>query len=325
MSNLIARIGIIGDTHLCAKSYGAHRDYTKECLEYFTKVSDITEELKLTHLIGTGDFTYGKFDKLEFREKVEHELERQNRATNGNRYEVMGNHDTATNGMTEYEYYVRRGLLKKSTNLSLGMLNITMLDYKRNGKYTPDEMNIINDGDHFNLAIAHQYFKFSDTILPNFGDAIILDNYKPFFGIDYLVCGHVHKIMDFTGQIESDDSKKNCLVQYLGCMMRPAYREGHMDSEGIMDIIEVYDDGKIEVSVKSIELWSLEKSFNLDQKAVENEKKLIKAARVDISDIVKKLDEHERNVGNPEDIIMSMDGISDKYKAKAIDLLKQSI
>ena len=54
----------------------------------------------------------------------------------------------------------------------------------------------------------------------------------------------------------------------------------------------------------------------------EKEKKEEKRNRVDISDIVNRLNTHDGVVGNPEDIIMSMTGVADKYKLKAIELLK---
>lgn len=323
--NVVAKIGIIGDMHLCSKNYGAHTDYPKESLEYFKKVSDLTEQLGLTHLIGSGDLTYGRFDKLEYREAVEQELLRQFNATNGNRFELLGNHDTATNGMTEYEYYTRRGLIKTSQNFSINNLNITMLDYKKSGKYKNEDMNIKLGDNNINLVIAHQYFKYEKTQMPNFGDAIILDDYDQMFGADYLICGHVHHQFLFDGVIKKLDAEHKCNVHYVGCMMRPAYREGHMDDIGQMAVITLMDDGSIEYKIHEIEIWSLDKSFNIEEKMIENEKKQEKENRVDISDIVKQLDSHERNIGNPEDIINSMVGIDEKYKNKAIDLLKKAM
>lgn len=323
--SVVAKIGIIGDMHLCSKNYGGHSNYPKESIEYFTKISDLTEQLGLTHLIGTGDFTYGKFDKLEYREAIEIELERQNRATNGNRYEIEGNHDTATNGRTEYQYYVRRGLLKPATNLTLGSLTVTMLDYRKSGIYTEEDMNIVTDGTKLNAVIAHQYFRFKDTLMPNFGDAIELDDYKALYGTDFLICGHIHHAINFNGLIVKDGQGHRCIVQYMGCMMRPAYREGHMDDFGYMTVLTVHSDGKIDYDVQKIDLWKIEDSFNLDEKAVEMEKKAEKEARVDISDVVKQLDSHDRNIGNPEDIIRGMSGIDEKYKNKAVELLKNAM
>jgi len=322
---IIAKIGIIGDTHASDSGYGGHNDYPAESLENFCKISELTEQLGLTHLIGSGDLTFKRFTKLEYRDKFETELEKQNKLTNGNRYEIFGNHDSATNGMTEYEYYVKRGLLKRSTKLNIGNLHISMLDYRKNGLYTEEDMNIVNQVGHTNVAIAHQYFKFNSTRLPNFGDAVIMDNYEALFGLDKLICGHIHHIINFDGEISSGEHKKKCCVQYLGCPNRPSYREGFMDEVGIMEVISVHDTGEVTFETVEFPLWSLDKSFNLIEHEEKQEKKAEKEARVDISDIVKQLDSHNRNVGNPEDIIRSMQGIDDKYKNKAIELLHSAL
>lgn len=323
--SIVARVGIIGDLHLSCSAYGGHNDYPNESLEYFSAVTKLTEERQLTHLIDTGDFTFGKFNKLEYRERVEEELEKQNKLTNGNRYQLYGNHDSATNGMTEHEYYIRRRLLKPSTKLKLGKLNIYMLDYRKDGIYTADDVNIADIGVSFNVGIAHQYFKFNDTRLPNFGESIILDDYSALYGTDYLICGHVHHSMGFSGSIAKDGMSHKCTVQYMGCMMRPAFREGLMDEVGQMTILTIHDDGKLEYDIADIPLWPLEKSFNLTAKAIQKAKKEEKEQRVDISDVVKQLASHNRNVGNPEDIINSMVNIDDKYKQKAISLLHNAM
>lgn len=325
MSNVVARVGIIGDLHLSCSSYGGHKNYPKESLEYFSAITRLAEERQITHLIDTGDFTFGKFNKLEYREQIEKELIRQNEITNGNRYQLLGNHDTATNGMTEHEYYVRRGLLKPSTKLELGAMNIYMLDYRKDGIYSEEDTNIEIAPNKFNIGIAHQYFKYKDTQLPNFGEAIILDDYKALFGTDYLICGHVHHAMGFTGSIVKDGQAHKCTVQYMGCMMRPAYREGLMDKIGQMTVLTIYDDNKLEYDIAEIPLWTIEESFNIAAIKEKQIKKEEKAARVDISDVVKQLDAHDRNVGNPEDIIKGMSGIDDRYKNKAISLLQSAL
>ena len=69
----------------------------------------------------------------------------------------------------------------------------------------------------------------------------------------------------------------------------------------------------------------IEETFNVEAKAIEKERKEEKRNRVDISDVVKRLDEHERNVGNPEDIIMALADVPEKYKRKAIDLLQRGM
>lgn len=322
MANVIARIGIYGDMHLSSKNYGAHRDYPNESLEYFHNITEITQRRQLTHLIGTGDFTFGRFHSLEYRLEIEKNLELQNLATSGNRYEIQGNHDLVTYGMCERDYYIAKGLLKASCNLNIGNLHITMVDY---GKEEDTIPNIVDNNTEINLMIAHNYFKFQDTKLPNFGKAIDIDNYTKWFGLDYLVCGHIHKDMEFDGNIIKDNMAHQVHVNYLGCMMRPAYRSSMMDEKGKVLILTLFDDGQMDIDTEYIELWSLEKSFNLAEKERLEQKKEEKAARVDISDIVKQLDTHDRNVGNPEEIIQGMQGIDDKYKNKAIDLLKSAM
>ena len=321
MANIIASIGIYGDLHLHSKNYGAHNDYPKESLDYLSKITEITRKRKLTHLIGCGDFSFGRFNTLEYRVAVEKNLKEQFELTNGNRYELFGNHDVAGYGMTERDYYIEKGLLKPSTNLVIGSLNLNMVDY---GKHDTTAVNIVDDESHHNFIVAHDFFKFANSSVANYGKAIELDNFEKWFGADLIICGHIHKILDFSGYIQKDGLAHQCQVHYLGCMMRPAYREGHMDDTGQVMVITVYDDGTLEYDLEIINLWTLEQSFNLAEKEKETKEKASKHNRVDISDVVKQLDSHDRNVGNPEDIIAGMEDIPDKYKNKAIELLKEA-
>ena len=320
---MIARIAIYGDIHLNSKNYGAHKDYPKESLEYFSKITEVVRNRRVTHLIGCGDFSFSRFHSNDFRLAVERQLEEQYKLVNGNRYELKGNHDSATYGLTEREFYVERGLLKPSTNLTLGNLHVTMVD---NGEYENVVPNIsLNPGD-INLMVTHDFFKFKDTRIANYGKAVELDNMSKWFGADYIICGHVHKIMAFNGIIHNQDNTQGheATVHYLGCMTRPAYREGYMDEVGQILILTVHDDGRLEYDIEEIKLWDLAESFNLDVKEKEKKVKEEKQNRIDISDIVQQLNSHERNVGNPEDIISSMVGLDERYKIKAIKLLKEA-
>lgn len=322
MANVIARIGICGDMHLSSKNYGAHRDYPSESIEYFQKITKVAEDRQLTHLIGTGDFTFGRFHSLEYRMAIENELQRQYEITGGNRYELRGNHDEAGYGLTERDYYVTKGLIKPSCNMTIGNLNITMVDYNNEENVIP---NIVDSESDINLVIAHDYFKFEDTRLPNFGKAKDLDNYTRWFGLDYLACGHIHKDIEFDGIMVNGDIVHKVHVNYLGCMMRPSYREGMMDEKGKILILTLYDDENMDEDTEFVELWSLDKSFNLEKKQKQAVKKEEKASRVDISDIVKQLDTHDRNVGSPEEIINGLEGIDEKYKNRAVELLKSAL
>lgn len=321
----LARIAICGDPHLGCNDYGAHREYGKESLEYLHRVTDIVRENEVTHLLCAGDMTYGKFKDLRYRGIVESELEEIYRLTNGNHYMCKGNHDSATNGMTEYEFYVNKGLIKGAENFTIGKLYVTMLNYMKSGKYSEELFNKSDEEGAFNMVVAHDYFKFSDTRLPNYGDCVELDNHSGFYGVDLLLCGHIHKRLSFKGITVNNGMGHDLYVRYLGCMMRPSYIEGGMDESGEIDIIDVYGDGTMKFDVIEVPLWDIDKSFNVEMKAAEKEKQQLKDERVDISDIVRDLDSHERGVGNPEDVIKGIEGIRQDYKDKAIELLMKAV
>lgn len=314
----MGKVLIYGDIHLSSKNYGGHRDYSNESLSYFREITKKVEELGVTHLIGTGDFTFYRFHTLEYRAAVEAELEKQYQLTNGNRYELQGNHDIAAYGLTERSFYVHKGLLKPSANIQVGCLNISMVDY---GKHNTTEILPVSD-DTISVVVAHDYFKFSDTHLPPYGDPIILDNMHNWYGVDYLVCGHIHNFEQFTGLVIKDNTAYDMVVIYPGCMSRPAYREGYMPDVGKMLLFTVYDNGDVQIDFVDIPLWPLEKSFNIELRQLKKEKEDLR--HVDVTDIVKRLETHQRVVGNPEDIIMAMENIDIKYRQKAIELLKMA-
>lgn len=312
-----ARILIYGDLHLSSKNYGAHIDYPRESLHYFKEIANVAEREGATHVIGLGDFTFGRFHTLEYRISVEKVLDRLWKITEGRHYMLKGNHDSATYGMTEYEYYCKKGLLKPSENLSIGGINISMVD---NGKY--EKMDIIPPEEgKTNVVLAHDYFKFKDTKLPNYGQAIELDEFSRWFGVDLLVCGHIHNFESFSGMVVDGYRARKMTVIYLGCMARPAYREGFMQDIGKLLMLDV-DGEKVEAGIIDVPLWALDESFNLEAKAREDEQS---KSLVDISDIVKRLDEHERNIGNPEDLIMSLEDIDIRYRKKAVELLQEAL
>lgn len=317
----LARVLIYGDIHLSSKRYGAHRDYPRESLHYFNEITKTMKENNVTHLIGLGDLTFGRFSTLEYRMEVEKLLEEQYSFVNGNRYELEGNHDVAGYGMTEYEYYVKKGYIKPSTNLKIGNVNISMVD---NSKYLKTGILDTSNENELNVVLAHDYFKFEDTPMSNYGKAIRLEDMHNWYGVDYLICGHIHNKAVFEGLMVKDGAGHRMMVHYVGCLTRPSYREGHMDEVGNLVMLTIYDNGEMKYDVIDIPLWSLEETFNLELKAEEYEKKAEKEARLDISDVVAELAGHERNVGNPEDIIEALQGVDEKYKKKAIKLLKEA-
>lgn len=323
----IARILIYGDIHLNSKNYGAHVNYAEESLSLFRKITKAAEDNQATHLIGLGDLTFGRFHTLEYRAAVEAELIKQYKLVNGNRYELKGNHDSASYGMTEYEYYIEKGYIKPSCNMTIGNVHITMVDYNQEKIGVP---NIGDPNNSINVLLAHNYFKFKDTQLPNFGKAIELDDFTKWYGIDFLISGHIHLQNKFEGlmiRTEADNQTHGhrVLVQYPGCLSRPSYIEDHMDLVGNLILLEIQDDGQMMYNVLDVELPKIEESFNISQKQAEKETTQRKEQRVDISDIIERLNSHNRTIGDPEDIIRSLNGVDDKYKKKAIELLRSGM
>ncbi|MBR1454065.1 MAG: metallophosphoesterase [Lachnospiraceae bacterium] len=321
----IARILVYGDLHLCSKNYGAHKDYPKDSLNALKIVTDEAKKFNATHIVGLGDFTYGRFNNLEYRSSVEKELNEQYELCKGNRYEIKGNHDSASYGVTEYEYYLSRGLFKSAENLTFGNVHITMVNFGEEDSTTP---NIVycEDNSHINIIFMHNFFKFKDTNIPNYGKPQDLDDYVSWFGVDYIVSGHIHTSDVFDGlmtkEINGIKVGHRVLFDYPGSMSRPAYLGDATDKVGHIVEITVYDDSSIKYDRLDIELPSIEETFNVADKEAEKVREKLKGDKVDISDIVHNLDTGTDSIGKPEDIIRSLVGVPEKYINKALQLLE---
>jgi len=318
LSRVDKTIVIYGDIHLSSRNYGSHNDYASESLHNFNIITEVAKEVCATHIIGLGDMSYGRFHTLEYRKEVEKILIEQYDLVNGERYEIRGNHDIASYGMTEYEYYIHKGLMKPATELRFGNIRIHMSDY--NNQFNEDVVKEVIDGD-INILLAHNFFKFKDSLVGEYGKSIVLDDKKQLFGIDYIVSGHVHDRGIYSGSIIKDGTSHKTVVYYPGCLNRPAYRVGNMDDEGDIVVVHIKDGGTLDLKIHRIKLWDLAKSFNLSLIKTSVEKK---AAKIDLSDVVARLNEHEREVGSVEGMIESMD-VKSKYKEKALKLLKEGM
>lgn len=316
--DLVAKVLVYGDIHLHSRNYGSHRDYPKESLDYFRNITETAKLLGITHIIGLGDFSYGRFNTLEYRQAVEKELTEQFKLTNGNRYELKGNHDVSTKGMTEYEFYVERGLIKPSTNIQIGNANISMIDY---GMHRTKSILPVEPG-KTNIVCMHDFFKFNDTFIGDYGKARELDSLESWAGVDYILGGHIHNHEMFSGSIIKNGKAYKTIVHYLGCPCRPAYRIGKMQETGHYDIISIFDNGQVQLDVHEFELWKLDDSFNIEE--MNSNKEIKDQKHVDISDVVKKLDSHQRVVGDPEQVILSMETVDIRYRNKAIQLLRDA-
>lgn len=328
MANVIAKVLIGADDHLSSKNYGGHRDYATESLYYFQLKTKVMEEEGITHYVGLGDFSTGRFNTLEYRLAVEKELKKQLELTSGRRWEIKGNHDKATYGMTEYEYYLKSGLFRPAENIRIGSVNISMVNYGTEtdkGKDSGLCGNIIKpDQDSMNVVLAHNYFINASMYMMNYGKCIELSKMHDWFGVDYIISGHIHDPYLLKGTIDSLDGghTHEVLLQYPGCMARPSYQKSKLATQCQLIVLTIYDDGNMEYRTIDVDLWPVEKSFNLEK--YEQEAEVKEAKHVDVSDIAEKLAGYRTSSGTPEDIIHSMTGVDEKYKEKALQLLSES-
>lgn len=328
MANVLARILTGGDDHLCSKNYGGHRDYAQESIWYFQLKTRVLEQYQCTHYIGLGDLSTGRFNTLEYRMAVETELRKQMELTQGRRWELKGNHDKATYGMTEYEYYVATGLIRPSENLRIGQVNISMVDHGMEFVKGADSGlagNILTPSDEcLNVVFAHNFFVNEGYAGLQYGKAIDLEKMHDWFGVDYLISGHIHEPYTLSGHINSlDGTRSNQVVlQYPGCMARPAFRKSGLPTQCQMVILTIYDDGNMEYNSIDIDLWPVEKSFNLEKR--EQDEEIEEVKHVDVSDIVTKMASYTNTLGSPEDVIRNMPGVDDRYKQEALRLLAES-
>lgn len=321
MAEEIARVFISGDSHSSNRDIGAHRNYAKESLWCEKKKLSLAKELKATHWIGTGDFTHGRITALEYREEIDAILEERYELTNGNSYEIKGNHDSATYGHTELEYYYGRKLLKPSENITVGNVNFSMVDY---GEHNSTQLRI-KEG-MINVGIAHGFFKFEDTALPPYGDPVILDYKEDWFGLNFLICGHIHDELRFEGSIRKEVNGQfmgsPLIVHYLPCFERVNYHGENTATHGTVVLIRIYDNGEAKYEPHTVELIPVDEAFNIEKREAQEEHK--EMTHVDVSDVADKLDKYERVYGNPEDIIMSKTAIDIRYRMKAVELLKEA-
>lgn len=314
MAEIISRVMFTGDDHLSSKNYGGHQDYPKESMYYFKKMHEFAKEYHATHWISLGDFTYGRFGAdLNYRQEVEHELESQLKTMNGNHWMIKGNHDTASNGMTEYEFYAGR-LFKTAEDLEIGNVVLHMRDYG-------DMTGIDATDGRVHIIVTHGFFSFKGANMNTFGAALMLDDKADWAGVQYIISGHIHEEHVFKGFIGNGSNAYPTFLHYLPCNARPAYHREETPTKGAISFLDVYDNGEVQYNRVEFDLLPIQQCFNVEE--AEKADKPVTGG-VDLSDIVGSLDSHEIKVGNPEDIIMGMEQVPIRYREKAVDYLKQT-
>ena len=317
-AEVLAKILISGDDHLHSKNYGEHINYPAESLYYFRHITSTIESLGVTHYIDTGDFSYGRFHDLEYRERVERELNRRLELTQGRCWNIKGNHDKASYGTTEYEFYERKGMWRPAEILQIGNLNINMVNFGCH-----ETTSVLIENGKNNMVVTHGYYNFEGSSLPAFDGVVMLDNFTPWFGVDYIVSGHIHEEYVIEGAIVKDGMMHRTMLHYLPCHARPAYyKDGNMEV-GHYVLLTVYADGNVKYETIDVPLLPLDKSFNLEAIKASSEKSDL--LKIDLSEVVSRLDNHRIDYGNPIANIQGIQNVSEESKAKAISWLEKAM
>lgn len=325
---------IVGDTHLSSRNRGFHVDYPKESMYYFKEMTKTAIDENVDVLIGLGDLNYGNFN-LSYRKEFEEELQKQLNQTKGNRYELKGNHDYDKN-LTEYEFYISSGRLKgvESYNqslreqlLSLG-LNLVFLDYKDVATYKHERVEGC-----LNVVLAHQTLTFGDSdIVPEVvTQRIKIQDNPAWYGVDYLICGHIHTPNYAKGRVLSDDQENYWVTHliYPGCPCRTAFNSNKRDEQGnITDefdkvyriFLERNEEGVWNINVASYPLLELHKCIQVDLIEREKERKDV----LQLNDIVQRINQEEFIVNDFETEIQNQSAIPLEIRERAIELLKQA-
>ena len=313
------KILVVGDNHLSSSNRSNHTDYSQEGIEALEFIVNIIKERGITHYVGLGDITYGKFD-LAFRAKVDQLYNERHSVLDGKVYELRGNHDITMKGISEWEYYNTH---RKLINNFDGIVKVTdgYSYYDVDGlrmhfvDYGAEDCDLVIKEDSSNIAFTHNYFRFKDSIMPNFGKSIELDTKENWFGVDAIMCGHIHNNITIKGTMTKDGVGKEIIVYYPGNLIRTDYLQ---DMPSCGEVLIITNGESVSFEKVSVPWWSEEKAFQVGD--IIKEKK-----KVDISDIVKTLNDRERNIGDPETVIHNMAGFDDKYKVKAVELLREGL
>ena len=318
MSDKIKKILIVGDNHLSSSNRSNHTDYARESLDCLKEIQSITESEHIDYYVDLGDISYGKFE-LSYRAEVEKVYEDRFKSTNGNIISARGNHDISNKNISEWEYYTKH---RKIIN------NCECLHSVSEGYRYFDTLNIrwhiidfghedvkleIGDG-MYNIVCAHNFFKFSDTNIANYGTAIELDYKEDWFGIDLLIVGHIHKNTMIKGTMKKDGKSKEVMVYYPGSIVRTDFIKD-LPECGTVVMVTARDGEEPEITLLDVPWIPQDEAFQIGD--IIKEKK-----KINIDDVVAKLNDTERNVGDPEVAVRNLTGFKQEYKDKALELLR---
>lgn len=317
---------IYGDSHLSSSNYGGHIDYASESLENFRRINVVAKEEDCGVVIGAGDLAQHRFNKLEYKLAIEDELDERNEITDHNYFEVKGNHDSMTSGMSEWEFYHKKGYLRNEPYVDVGCARIHMVNYGEEDR----ELDIAED--KFNIVVGHNYFKYKSTVFPNYGKAIELDYKESWAKVDLIVAGHIHDILECTGKI----GDKEIPVIYLGCPNQLSYKKDGMDEVGMFIILDCtgtepqivkYEFDLRPISERFVGKLDENDAYILDENgyAISSDFEVKDGPRLDVSDVIEEIANSDITLGDPEKIIDVLSGFSSEARELAKELYKEAL
>lgn len=218
----MSRVLIYGDPHLCSKRVGYHKDYAEHSLNNLRYIESLVREHECDTVICLGDFADGTFS-LNYRLEVDKVLQDLNGYTKGNHYTLKGNHDVSTAGLTEYDYYTNKGLIKNTDVLELDGCNIYFANYG-----CIDDIKLRDNGKK-NILLSHDYLVFNGSKGVNpYYKPIYVEDCLNLLDMDLIICGHIHNKVRYTkdgvhiiypgsSSMGSIDSDTTCYFIILDC------------------------------------------------------------------------------------------------------------
>jgi hypothetical protein len=319
-----------GDSHLSSKNRAHHIDYASESLLYLRMVTKIAQNCSADVIIGLGDLSYGMFDNLEYRAEVERLLDKQNKLTNGRRYELIGNHDIRADGMSELQFYIKRGLVKPVESIADGCINLSVLNWGELGKR---ELLLI-DENRLNILIMHDYMCFKSNPLGKFGKGIIIEEHPELYGLDWIIGGHIHDCLSAQGNTKLETGETfPCNLSYPGCMTRTSYfKSKEVQQEKAYVVLLDTDAATLDEAIEFIEVRLLaeDEVFKMGEiqaeKAKQERKELSQAltetelARLSgaVGDLIGG---YGGGIRGAADIITHLPHISEKVRKRALSYL----
>lgn len=283
------KVVVFGDRHIEDIYRGRHKNYRKNCVDCMDLTTEVVKEEEPDLYVETGDFIGVRRDISWIAEDREL-LEKTANFLSGLGCPVVintGNHDIhGGTKKNDYVYLSNQGYFYRpqqfeEENQSVVKIETSKEDmpiYLHFVKYGCDDIPLKAIPNALNIAITHGDFKLGTKEISMNPDAIDLITHEPFFGMDYIINGHIHEPMEQAIEFKFANGKM-CHFLNLGCMARPKISENYdqvwymvLGVKEIMDgVWKYYLEPKILDLPKPEEIFNMTKSLKEMVEEEENE------------------------------------------------------